>query len=134
MIERNRLSLILLHYTKLGYRLFRNEVKRGWTGKMERWPMPVSVRVNPQDVVIRNAHPVYAGLADGSSDLIGWREVVITPEMVGRKIAQFVGIEEKSTNDAVRPNQENWKNQINKAGGYAIVIREQEEYPHVVNI
>ena len=32
---------------------------------------------------------------NGCADQIGWREVVVTQDMVGRKIAQFVGFEVK---------------------------------------
>ena len=36
------------------------------------------------------------GLCAGASDLIGWRSVTITPDMVGQTIAQFVAIEVKA--------------------------------------
>jgi hypothetical protein len=45
----------------------------------------------------------------GAGDLIGWRTITVTPEMVGQPIAQFVSLEVKTANGRVRPEQENWK-------------------------
>ena len=36
------------------------------------------------------------GLAPGSPDLIDWESVVVTPAMVGHRIARFVAIEAKA--------------------------------------
>ena len=38
------------------------------------------------------------GLCRGSSDLIGFRSVVITPEMVGKRVAIFAAVEVKTPN------------------------------------
>ena len=35
------------------------------------------------------------GLSIGSSDLIGWRSVEVTPEMVGKRVAIFAAVEVK---------------------------------------
>lgn len=35
------------------------------------------------------------GLCNGSSDLIGWRSITITPEMVGKQVAIFTALEIK---------------------------------------
>lgn len=40
---------------------------------------------------------VQFGLCIGSSDLIGWRSLIITPEMVGRRVAVFAAIESKKS-------------------------------------
>ena len=42
-----------------------------------------------------NGQWVTFGLCEGSSDLIGWRSVLVTPAMVGRRLAVFVAIEVK---------------------------------------
>jgi hypothetical protein len=63
------------------------------------------------------------GLFPGSGDLIGWRTVTITPDMVGQSIAQFLSIEVKTPTGRVRPDQVNWAEQINAAGGLAIIAR-----------
>jgi len=35
------------------------------------------------------------GLCRGSSDLIGWRSIIVTPAMVGKRLAVFTAIEVK---------------------------------------
>ena len=63
-----------------------------------------------------------------SSDLIGWRTVQITPDMVGQKLAQFVAIECKTqgwkyTGTAREVAQKNFIDKVNVAGGYAAFIQ-----------
>ena len=58
------------------------------------------------------------GLCKGSSDLIGFRSITITPDMVGQKIAVFSAIEVKDKGKAT-VDQRNFINIINNAGGYA---------------
>jgi len=43
--------------------------------------------------------------------------------MIGRRIAQFISIEVKTPTGRVRPDQRNWLDQINAAGGHAIIAR-----------
>lgn len=54
----------------------------------------------------------------GPSDLIGWRSITITEDMVGKTIAVFTAIETKDLAD-VTPEQENFIAQVQQAGGYA---------------
>ena len=63
------------------------------------------------------------GLFPGSGDLIGWRTVTVTPDMVGKPIAQFLSIEVKTPTGRVRPDQTNWLVQVNLSGGHAIIAR-----------
>lgn len=49
------------------------------------------------------------GLGPGTSDLIGWRTTVVSPDMVGKRVAIFVAIEVKDP--AGKTNQERLKNQ-----------------------
>ena len=71
----------------------------------------------------RTGRPVQFGLARGSADLIGWRTLTVTPDMVGSQIAQFLSIEIKTKTGRVRPDQQNWLDQITTAGGHAIIAR-----------
>ncbi len=62
------------------------------------------------------------GLCPGSSDLIGYRTVVVTPDMVGQRIALFCAVEVK---DRGRPTeqQQAFIDLIQQAGGLAGVAR-----------
>ena len=62
------------------------------------------------------------GLCKGSSDLIGFRSITITPDMVGQKIAVFSAIEVKDKGKAT-VEQKNFINIINNAGGFAGVAK-----------
>lgn len=67
------------------------------------------------------------GLMTGSADLIGWRTLVITPDMVGRHIAQFMSIEVKAPRGVVRPEQQVWADNVRKAGGIAVIARSVDD-------
>ena len=67
------------------------------------------------------------GLLVGSGDLIGWRSVLITHDMVGQRIAQFVSVEVKTPKGAVRPEQQVWADNVRKAGGIAVIARSVED-------
>jgi hypothetical protein len=95
-------------------RVFRNQVGEGYVGKALR---------DPEGVFLMDARHVRMGLFPGSGDLIGWRTLTITPDMVGQPIAQFLSIEVKTPTGKVRPDQRNWADQITAAGGLAIIAR-----------
>lgn len=66
------------------------------------------------------------GLCPGSSDLIGFRTVVITPEMVGQRIAIFTAVEVKDRGRATE-QQQAFINLVQQAGGLAGVARSVPE-------
>lgn len=72
------------------------------------------------------------GLATGSADLIGWKTVTITPDMIGLHIARFVSIEVKAPKGRLTPEQETWRSAVLKAGGIAIVARSVEDVQFLV--
>jgi len=100
-------------------RLFNNPVGEGWVGRL--------VSHSPQATTLTGAQRVKYGLVDGASDLVGWRTIVITPEMVGQKIAQFVGMEIKTDSGRLRKEQARFIVVLNEAGGHAVVVRSVEE-------
>lgn len=71
----------------------------------------------------RTGRLVTFGLARGSADLIGWRTIVITPDMVGQRIAVFTSIEVKTPRGRLTPEQHNWLLAVQAAGGIAGVAR-----------
>jgi hypothetical protein len=75
----------------------------------------------------QNGRPVTFGLCKGSADLIGWKRVTITPEMVGTTVAVFVSIEVKTPTGRLRPEQQQWLDAVQAAGGIAGVARSVED-------
>ena len=71
----------------------------------------------------QHGRPVQFGLCKGSADLIGWRSITITPDMVGQKIAVFTSVEVKSSSGRVKPEQQQWLDAVQAAGGIAGVAR-----------
>lgn len=75
----------------------------------------------------QNGRPVQFGLCKGSADLIGWKRVTITPEMVGTTHAVFLSIEVKTATGRLRPEQQQWLDAVQAAGGIAGVARSVED-------
>jgi hypothetical protein len=91
------------------------------------------LRNNVGSLFDRNGRPVAYGLGSqggkpfrGSSDWIGWRSMVVTPEMVGQRIAVFVAIETKDLAKATA-DQERFIANVQAAGGLAGVAHNVEE-------
>jgi hypothetical protein len=101
-----------------GVRLFRNNVGKAWMGTV--------IKQTPEMVVLKNPRFVQFGLQVGSGDLIGWKPVTITPDMVGQKLAVFVSLECKTETGKAKPEQINWMQQVAAAGGIASVVRSEE--------
>ena len=78
---------------------------------------------------LRDQHgrPVSFGLARGSADLIGWTIRTVTPEMVGQQVAVFTSIEVKTATGRLRPEQQQWLDAVQSAGGIAGVARSVED-------
>lgn len=72
--------------------------------------------------------PIMLGLLiDGSADWIGYRSVLITPGMIGQRIAQFVAIEAKSADGVLSKDQEAFLNALKDAGGCGGVARNADD-------
>ena len=69
----------------------------------------------------------------GGADLIGWKTITVTPEMVGQKIAQFVGLEVKTPTGRIRPEQENFLRVMKAAGGLGGVVRSPEQAVEIIS-
>ena len=119
MKETNRLRSIMLGLSTPGVRLFRQNVGTGWTGDI--------TRLKDGSILIKNPRPLQAGLCKGSSDLIGWRSITVTPEMVGRKVALFLAVEVKTDRGRATPEQRNFIDRVRLDGGLAGVARTVED-------
>lgn len=127
MAEKDLINQVLLSYTENGNRLFRQNTGVAWAGAFYKSPMKTTVTINPEDVVVRNARMLRAGLCRGSSDLVGWRRLTITPEMIGQTIAQFSAIEVKYGRTKTTAEQINFIEQVNKSGGHGKIIYSLED-------
>ena len=99
-------------------RVFNNPVGSAWQG--------IATRLPNGDVLLHNPRRVVYGLCPGSSDLIGWRTVEVTPEMVGRKLAVFVAVEAKTVRGRASEEQQAFLQAVRAAGGIGVVARSPE--------
>ena len=79
-----------------------------------------------------NGRWVEFGLCTGSSDLIGWTSVEITPEMVGKKVAIFTALEVKTPKGRTTDDQQNFINRVREAGGIAGIARSPEDARNII--
>jgi len=71
----------------------------------------------------QHGRPVQFGLCKGSADLIGWTTRTVTQDMVGTQVAVFTSIEVKTATGRLRPEQRQWLDAVQAAGGVAGVAR-----------
>jgi hypothetical protein len=72
----------------------------------------------------RTGRWVQFGVASpGGSDLIGYRTIAITPDMVGQKIAVFTALEIKTATGRATPEQRRFIDHIRGAGGISAIVR-----------
>lgn len=64
------------------------------------------------------------GLCVGSSDVIGWTRVTVTPEMVGREVAVFTAFECKVGRRVTTVEQGAFLATVKAQGGIAAVVRD----------
>lgn len=130
MSETNLMRRIQVALSEAGARLFRNNVAMAWAGSkgsIIKPHAPCVVTLMPDDVLLRNARPIHAGLCEGSSDLVGWNEVKITPDMVGLSVAIFATVEVKTPFGRLTKEQSNFLYAVRSSGGIAVVARSEEE-------
>jgi hypothetical protein len=105
-------------------RLWRNNIGEAWQGAVSRAPSgPWSANA----ILIQNPRIVNFGLCAGSSDLVGFKSRVITPEMVGQRVAVFAGIEVKTTRGVFRKGQRPWLYMVDELGGISGVARSVDD-------
>ena len=84
-------------------------------------------RNNVGRLMDQSGRPVTFGLCPGSADLIGYRTITITPDMVGQRIAVFASIEVKTPTGRPTPQQTAWLEHVTAAGGLAGIARSVED-------
>jgi len=119
MTERNIQTRILLATGKHpNIRLFRNNTGQGWQGQTRR---------EGNLLIVANPRPLQAGLHKGSSDLIGWKTVEITADMVGQHVAVFCAVEVKTGSGRTTAEQEQFLQAVRDAGGIGVVMRDESQ-------
>lgn len=104
---------LMKHLSAGGARVFRNNVGTGWVGRV--------IKRAEGQLTLAQPRPLEAGLCTGSSDLIGWRSITITPDMVGKTVAVFAAVETKTRVGRLSQDQANFLRVVHAAGGVAII-------------
>lgn len=102
---------IRLAVAKAGATTFRNVTAQGWAGKLADQGQGYVTLANPS--------PLIAGLCVGSSDVIGWKPVKITKDMVDQTVAVFVALEIKTPVGRASDDQLRFIATVQRAGGIA---------------
>lgn len=110
MIETTLMKKVQIIASSIGARLFRNQV-----GTYKTIDKQGQVRY------------LSSGLCKGSSDLIGWRQLIITKDMVGHRMAQFTAVEVKTPGGIVSDEQIAFIGAVRNAGGLGFVCRTEKD-------
>lgn len=99
-------------------RLFRINAGMGYVappGQMFKATKPMTVKIMPGDVLLRHGLPFHAA-PEGWPDLVGWRMVTVTPDMIGKPVAVFLAEEVKATGRLSKA-QRRFKEIVERMGG-----------------
>lgn len=114
-------------------KLFRANVGKAWASNdVVKVTRKMPVVMGPRDVLLRNARPFDTGIPPGFTDLFGYVIETITPDMVGQKVARFIGPEVKDDTGKPSPLQTVFINVVNADGGRAGVVRSVEDAERLV--
>ena len=85
-------------------------------------------RNNRGQLILPNGGRLTYGVGpNGASDYIGFKHIIITQEMVGQRMAQFVALEAKRPGAKLKNDQQDFLWLIDEAGGLAGVARSGED-------
>jgi hypothetical protein len=70
----------------------------------------------------------------GGSDLIGYRQVMIGPEHVGKTMAVFAAVEVKTATGRATPQQLAFVEHVCQAGGVAGVVRSVDDAKRLLGL
>lgn len=114
--EKDIERMLILHASKIGSTVFKNNV---------------GMYKDQRGNVIKY------GLCNGSSDLIGWTPIKITPDMVGKRIAVFTAVEVKKDKHGkykATKEQKAFISAVLNNGGYAGVADCTKDLEEIVNV
>lgn len=114
--EKDIERMLILHASKIGSTVFKNNV---------------GMYKDQRGNVIKY------GLCNGSSDLIGWTPITITPDMVGKRIAVFTAVEVKKDKRGkyqATKEQKAFISAVLNNGGYAGVADCKQDLENIVNV
>lgn len=94
-------------------RLFKINAGRGYVGQV--------VKHTGQLLILKNPSVLHAAPTSWP-DLSGWTSVIVTPDMVGQRVAIFTGEEVKAGRDSLTPGQRKFGSLIKEMGGIFKVI------------
>lgn len=73
---------------------------------------------------LKSENKITVGIGpDGASDLIGFKSVIVTPDMVGKRVAIFTAIESKTDEGRLEKDQLDFLKAVEGYGGIAAVAR-----------
>jgi hypothetical protein len=114
---------ILREFSRGSTRLFRQQSALAWAGKV--------IARTSNTVTIVHPHAMKLGTM-GQSDVGGLTSVIITPEMLGQRIAIDVQIEAKFGTGRATPEQTAYIHMIRTLGGRAGIARSVEEAGRII--
>ncbi len=135
MKESNLHRLIMRELSRDDTRLFRNHVGHAL---MVRHASPamrskiIEACISLAERMGGSAARTTFGLCDDSGDLIGWDSKIVTPQMVGERIAIFASIEVKTDKGRPTDGQNQWANVVRIFGGKSGIARSVDEAREII--
>lgn len=119
-----------------GTRVYRNNVGSGLVISHKHSFTKQAIISKMIDLAVKlgaRASRIKFGLHEGSGDLIGYKQVTITPDMVGTTVAVFLSVEIKTDKGRPSEAQARWLEHVNSFGGLAIIARSPDEARKLVD-
>jgi len=101
--------------------VFRVNVGTGWTSSSK------PIRYPNGDMLLRKARPFHTGLPKGFHDVLVFRKITITADMVGQDIAQVVTVETKTKIGRPTKEQLGFQKAVTAVGGLSLIARPDDD-------
>jgi hypothetical protein len=121
------MNRVMLALSEAGRSVWRNTTAVGWAGKSFMLRPGEKYTARGGERVVLEARPIKAGLCPGSSDLVGFETVTITPAMVGRNVAIFSVWEVKDGKGRLTTDQARFLAHVEAGGGIAACVRSADD-------